>query len=89
LSTTDTLTVASDSILSTTYTINGLVAGQIYKITVESRNFLYYSDVSVPIVLLCATRPSVPATPTTINEYNYVIINWEAPLENGLPITGY
>lgn len=89
LSTSDTFIIASDSILTNTYTINGLQAGQIYKVTVESRNFLYYSDASTPIVVLCATKPSVPDTPTTINEYDYVIIDWEAPSENGLPITGY
>jgi hypothetical protein len=38
---------------------------------------------------LCATSPEKPIIPSTTVVTNYVILNWEAPVDNGSPITGY
>ena len=38
---------------------------------------------------MCATSPEKPIIPSTTVVTNYVILNWEAPVDNGSPITGY
>ena len=45
-----------------------------------------YSD---EIVILCATVPEVPATPTTTNVLEQVVFDWSTPVNNGLPVTSY
>lgn len=44
---------------------------------------------SIPITVLCATIPSVPAPPTTTNLNNLIVVSWNAPSGNGLVITSY
>jgi hypothetical protein len=38
---------------------------------------------------LCAASPEKPNTPSTTVVTNYVVFNWEAPVDNGSPITSY
>lgn len=71
------------------WTIFGLTSGQTYKFIVEARNQLFYSDESDAVSILCAMRPQTPLPPTTVNFNANVVINWVAPVENGLPITAY
>lgn len=44
---------------------------------------------SEEVIILCATVPVAPATPTTTNALEQVIFDWVAPDNNGLPITSY
>ncbi len=41
------------------------------------------------MAILCATSPEKPTTPSTTVVADYVILNWNAPVENGSPIIGY
>lgn len=38
---------------------------------------------------MCATHPEKPDVPSTTVVTDYVIFNWDAPVDNGTPITGY
>ena len=38
---------------------------------------------------MCATSPEKPSTPSTTVVADYVVFNWDAPVANGSPITGY
>ena len=60
-----------------------------YEFIVEARNQLYYSAISDPVSILCATLPEVPGAPTTENQADDVVISWIAPVNNGLEITAY
>ena len=66
-----------------------MTAGLFYKFKVEARNYLFYSEPSDPIVILCATVPVIPSAPTTVNEADYILIDWNAPVSNGLVIDDY
>ncbi len=55
--------VRASEITATSYTATGLTAGLTYKFKVESRNSFGYSDLSSEISIICATLPSIPATP--------------------------
>jgi hypothetical protein len=48
-----------------------------------------YSLYSEVVTILCASAPAKPATPTTTVTESEVVFNWEAPDDNGMPITGY
>lgn len=39
--------------------------------------------------MLCATKPDAPIAPWNENNLDQVNIYWQAPIENGLPITHY
>ena len=60
-----------------------------YKFKIEARNTYGYSVYSNEISILCATIPSVPATPANYNVLNQVRFDWTAPTQNGLAITSY
>jgi hypothetical protein len=49
------------------YTAIGLTQGLTYKFKVEARNTYGFSTLSSEVSILCATVPSVPATPMTTN----------------------
>jgi hypothetical protein len=85
----DIFSIIASNVLTKSYTATGLTAGLTYKFKVESRNYVYYSSESLPVTILCASKPSIPAAPTTANENDLVKFDWAAPSENGLPITSY
>lgn len=60
-----------------------------YKFKVESRNSFGFSVLSNEISILCATVPSIPATPLTENILEKVLFDWTAPTGNGLSISSY
>lgn len=65
------------------------MSGLYYKFKVEARNYLFYSDPSEFVQILCATRPSQPTQVETTNDADYIRVDWQAPDSNGLPITAY
>lgn len=67
----------------------GLTAGITYEFKVESRNSYDYSSYSDPLVMLCAWKPEVPGAPITYIVNDKVVIDWETPVLNGVPITSY
>lgn len=66
-----------------------LIAGQSYTFKVEARNSVGYSSYSQAITILAARLPSVPATPSTQIDGNFVVVSWTAPYNGGSRITGY
>jgi len=44
---------------------------------------------SSEISILAAGQPEAPTAPTTSVVANYVIVDWTAPFDNHMPITGY
>lgn len=66
-----------------------LTFGVIYEFKIESRNSYSYSTYSDTITLLCAFKPDPPLVITTTNTNELVTINWDDPIANGSPITGY
>ena len=44
---------------------------------------------SSEISIICATVPSIPATPSSSNVLEKVHFDWVAPTSNGLAITSY
>lgn len=61
----------------------------IYEFKVESRNSYSYSPYSDTLTLLCAFKPDPPLVVTTENTNELVTIEWNDPIANGSPITGY
>jgi len=76
-------------VVASLYKAVGLTAGVTYKFKIEARNTYGYSVYSNELSILCATVPSVPATPANSNILNQVKFDWTAPAENGLAITSY
>jgi len=76
-------------VVASFYKAVGLTAGVTYKFKIEARNTNGYSVYSNELSILCATVPSVPATPANSNILNQVKFDWTAPAENGLAITSY
>jgi hypothetical protein len=85
----DPYQVIETAALTTAYTATGLNAGEYYKFKIESRNDAHHSDFSQDIELLCASIPSKPALNTVANLLDSIYIDWDAPADNGLPITSY
>lgn len=71
------------------YTVTGLVLGTTYEFTIESQNSVGYSDPSEILTILHAIPPEVPATPTTSNNGQEIVITWSAPANNGDEIDSY
>lgn len=82
-------TVLAVGVTAKEYTATGPTAGLYYKFKVEARNYLYYSLPSSAVQILCATIPEVPNTPTSTNSADYVVVDWEAPTNNGIEISLY
>jgi hypothetical protein len=80
--------LASNLVLKT-YTAVGLNYGETYKFKVEAQNGFGYSDYSVEAAILCATHPEKPDAPITTVINDEVVFDWVAPVDNGMPITGY
>ena len=86
---TGTYVVLASAVNALTFTATELTAGYTYKFKVEARNSYGYSVYSEVVTILCATHPSRPDVPTTTVDGNEVIVEWEAPADNGTPITAY
>lgn len=86
---TNTYTELVSDLITTSFKANGLTAGVTYKFKIEARNTYGYSTYSNEIAILCATVPSVPATPINSNALDQVVFDWTASAENGLSITSY
>lgn len=72
------------------YTVEGLTQGAAYEFTVAAENSAGYSAESDALSLVFASAPDTPQTPTTtIVGGTQVVIDWQAPSDNGSPITSY
>lgn len=71
------------------YLVTGLVLGTNYEFVVEARNSVGLSAYSDNILVLFATAPNIPDTPTTANQGKTVVISWVAPYDAGSEITSY
>lgn len=81
--------VVATGLTNRQYTAIGLDFGAIYEFKVEARNSYSYSALSSPLQLYCAHIAEPPLVVTTQNLNDQVVINWELPVENGSPATGY
>jgi hypothetical protein len=84
-----TFTVLASGLTSPTYTATSLTAGVTYQFNVEARNSYGYSVISDNIKLLCAFIPEPPASVTTSNLNDQIVVAWVEPVTNGSPITAY
>jgi hypothetical protein len=66
--------VVSAGVMTKSYTLTGLTTGVTYKIRVESRNSIGFSNNSNEITALAAIVPTAPAAPTTSIQINSVVI---------------
>lgn len=73
----------------TSYTVSGLTLGTTYLFTVEARNTNGYSTESSEVTILHAMAPETPSTPTSSNSGTNVLIDWNAPSDNGSTISSY
>jgi len=78
-----------DNIPTTSYTATGLSFGSIYKFKVEAMNGFGYSEYSDEVSILCAAVPVAPVQPTTTVIADSVVFDWDEPVANGTPLTGY
>lgn len=79
-------------VTATSITMDGFILGTTYVFKVKSRNaFDYSTGFSNEVTILAAMTPEKPLTPTTTfnRVANTVIIDWEAPYDNGSVILGY
>ena len=72
-----------------TFMAEDLTNGETYKFKVQSFNSYGYSEFSDEVAILCATAPDQPAVPSTSVFENTVVVQWDAPADNGTPILGY
>jgi hypothetical protein len=79
----------ASGVTTTHYTATGLTAGKTYKFKVQAQNGFGFSEYSEEVAILCATSPEKPNTPSTTVVTDYVVFNWDAPVDNGSPITSY
>lgn len=78
-----------DDVLYKIYQATDLDFGTIYSFKIEARNLNGYSLYSETVQILCASAPAKPAAPTTTIVNNEVILDWDEPADNGMPLTGY
>jgi hypothetical protein len=72
------------------YKATGLTPNVVYSFKVAARNLNDFGDDSSAVDIRAAGGPSAPATPeTSVNTNISVTITWDAPYNNGSPITGY
>lgn len=81
--------IRESSITDTKVTLTGFTLGTTYEFQVKSRNEFDYSLVSNTIQVLSAKTPEKPLAPVTSVSGDNVIVDWEAPVDNGSPIIGY
>lgn len=81
--------VLASGLTDATYTATGLAFSTTYEFKVESRNSYSYSDLSEAYALYCAFIAEPPLFTTTSNLNDGVVISWDAPVDNGSPVTGY
>jgi hypothetical protein len=86
---TGSFVVLAASVTGLEYTATGLTFGETYTFKLEAQNAFGYSAYSEEIAILCAARPEKPEAPTSTVVNDYVIVNWDTPVDNGMPITGY
>jgi len=83
-----TFTIIANN-LQLSYTALNLVQGKTYTFKVEAYNIYGYSAYSVPVSILAAQIPAIPAAPITIWRPDDVIVDWTAPDDGGSPIVSY
>jgi hypothetical protein len=66
-----------------------LTAGTWYSFKVEARNEAGFSDYSSPLSVYAAQVPDTPQQSTTSVVGETVVIDWEAPNDQGAEILGY
>lgn len=76
-------------ITSTSYTVTGLTASQLYVFKVQARNIMGYSEFSSQVSIRAAGIPDQPTAPTTTINGNYVDVAWTAPYDGGSDILSY
>ena len=81
--------ILAETVLDTTYTVTGLIAGTIYEFKVEARNSYSHSSFSDVLTLLAAFKPEAPSAPSTETVDSQVYISWPEAEANGSPLTGY
>jgi len=86
---TNTWVVIVTGITSQSFTMTTVTAGLIYNFRVESRSLFGYSSYSQIYPILAATVPDQPSIPTTSVHINNLIVDWQAPYDQGSPIIGY
>ena len=83
---------AASGIANTNHIQTGLSEGTQYTFRVKARNAVGYSEWSTPFEITAATVPDSVAAPTATlsGDEESVIIDWEAPADNGgMSILGY
>jgi type II secretory pathway pseudopilin PulG len=89
VSTTD-VCPSSDTSVSLTCTISGLIPGDTYTFTVAGINEVGIGASSPPSIAVSLVPPGTPAAPTgTIVSPTSVSLTWVAPSDSGPAITGY
>ena len=63
--------------------------GNTYEFTVEARNNDGYSPASDSVTIFHAMPPEQPISPSTSNSGTEIVIDWEAPYNNGAVISSY
>lgn len=74
--------------------MTSLQAGTTYRIRVEAKNSIGYSEYSNVIEAIAAIVPTATPDPTTIMDVNNVIVDWSAPTSDseaayGSAVIGY
>lgn len=65
-----TYTLRASGVTSTSYTATDLTPGLEYRFKVQSRNAYGFSYDSEEVKILCATVPSKPVPPSSVNAAN-------------------
>lgn len=86
---TGTWEVRQQGLSTLSYTASSLDSGTVYSFRVEARNNHGYSDYSVEVAVLAASKPSTPYAPSTEIDGTNVIVRWTEPDINGSPIESY
>jgi hypothetical protein len=71
------------------YTLTGLTPGETYKIRVVAENLHGFGPESEDFVAMAADQPDQPLTIVTTNEHTKILLSWQAPFNNQLPIVSY
>lgn len=78
--------------LDTMYTMKGMKGGLLYTVKIQAKNKNGWSDFNSPFVSIRTASgvPGAPPKPLYYNvSYTTLSLSWDAPPDNGAPITGY
>ena len=75
--------VLAQGVTGNSFIAENLATGVTYSFKIQARNLQGFSDFTVPVTTITAQVPTKPEAPIAYFEPDQIVIQWEAPEDNG------